>query len=93
MSGPTVTTPPASAANATKGVVSENEAVSRSSNDRVILSIGDEQANAQDQDVTNIGSEGHLEKSRLTEAAIIAQTAFRGYQVFNPYISITDMLH
>ncbi|RDY09002.1 Protein IQ-DOMAIN 31, partial [Mucuna pruriens] len=69
---------PTSGANATKGVLSEKEVVSISSNDGVILSIGDEQANTQS--LANFDSGDHREKIRLIEAATIVQAAIRGYQ-------------
>ncbi|KAL5177753.1 Protein IQ-DOMAIN 31 [Glycine soja] len=70
---------PTSGANATKGVLSEKEVVSISSNDGVNLSIRDKQDNAQS--LANIGSGDHHEKIRQIEAAIIVQAAIRGYQV------------
>lgn len=73
-----------SGANATKGVLSEKEVVSISSNDGVNLSIRDKQDNAQS--LANIGSGDHHEKIRQIEAAIIVQAAIRGYQVFTSYI-------
>lgn len=76
---------PTSGANATKGVLSEKEVVSISSNDGVNLSIRDKQDNAQS--LANIGSGDHHEKIRQIEAAIIVQAAIRGYQVvFTSYI-------
>lgn len=76
--------PPTSGANGTKDVLPEKVEVSRSSNDRVVLSAGDEDTNAQA--VVNSGSQDDVEKIRLAQAAIKAQAAFRGYQVIISYI-------
>lgn len=70
---------PISGANDTKGVLSEKEEITRSSHDKDILSVGDEEAHAQA--IANVGSQEDLEKLRLTEAAIKVQAACRGYQV------------
>ncbi|KAK7274754.1 hypothetical protein RIF29_15852 [Crotalaria pallida] len=82
ISGPTVDSlvisSPISGANPTKGVLSDKEAIARSSHDKNILSAGDEEIHAQA--VANVGSQEDLEKLRLTEAAISVQAACRGYQ-------------
>ncbi|KAK7362205.1 hypothetical protein VNO77_04311 [Canavalia gladiata] len=80
ISCPTVLSPPTSGANAAKGVVSTKEVVDVSSNERVILSTGDEQANAQA--LVNLSSDSgdHHERIRQIEAAIAVQAAIRGYQ-------------
>lgn len=67
---------PLSGTNATQGVVSEKEIVSRPSNDRDVLSNGDKEAHAQP--IANVET---IEKLQLTEAAIKLQAACRGYQV------------
>lgn len=70
--------------NGSKGVVSEKEVVSISSNGGVILSTGEQHDNAQS--VANFGSGDRDEKIRLIEAVIVVQAAIRGYQVFISYI-------
>ncbi|MED6187930.1 IQ-domain, variant 2 [Stylosanthes scabra] len=81
MSHPILTTaPPSSSAKAiTKGTTPENGVVNGSSNEKVvIIASEDGKANAETQDaVANVGS---VEKINLTDAAIIAQAALRGYQ-------------
>ncbi|XP_027347771.1 protein IQ-DOMAIN 31-like [Abrus precatorius] len=76
ISHPTVISPPSFGISATKEVLSTKEVVSISSNERVILSIGDKQANAPA--LVNFGSGDHHEKIRQTEAAITVQAAVRG---------------
>lgn len=73
---------PLSGTNATQGVVSEKEIVSRPSNDRDVLSNGDKEAHAQP--IANVETKEDLEKLQLTEAAIKLQAACRGYQVITP---------
>ncbi|XP_025639014.1 protein IQ-DOMAIN 30 [Arachis hypogaea] len=87
--------PPSSSAKAiTKGMVPENEVVNGSSNEKLfVIASEDEQANAQAQDaVANIGSEDHAEKINLTEAAIIAQAALRGYQARRKFEILKGMI-
>ncbi|TKY58810.1 IQ-DOMAIN 31 [Spatholobus suberectus] len=81
---------PTSGANATKGVLSEQEVVGISSNDGVILSTGDEQASAQS--LANFDSGDHHEKIRQIEAAIIVQAAIRGYQARGTFKTLIGII-
>ncbi|MED6217799.1 IQ-domain [Stylosanthes scabra] len=77
------TVPPSSSAKiVTKGTVSENEVVNGSSIENVVVIANEDgKANAEAQDAAaNDGSENHVEKINLTDAAIIVQAALRGYQ-------------
>lgn len=68
---------PISGVDDTKGVLSEKVVVSRSSQDRDVLSNGDEGVKVQE--VANCGSQEDVEKLQLTEAAIKVQAACRSY--------------
>ncbi|KAI4328401.1 hypothetical protein L6164_020758 [Bauhinia variegata] len=68
-------TAPISGANPTKETFTDT--VSGSSNDQVILSAGDEEANAPA--VVDFSSQDDIENIKLTKAAIKAQAALRGY--------------
>ncbi|XP_061338797.1 protein IQ-DOMAIN 29-like isoform X2 [Gastrolobium bilobum] len=81
---------PICGANATIGVLSEKEVVSRSSHDRVILSTGDEEAHAPA--VANVGSQEDLEQLRLTEAAIKVQAACRGHQARRTFQTVKGIV-
>ncbi|KAL5165291.1 Protein IQ-DOMAIN 31 [Glycine soja] len=81
---------PTSGANAIKGVLSEKEVVSVSSNDGVILSIEDKQDKAQS--LANIGSGDHHEKIGQIEAAIIVQAAIRGYQARGTFKTLKSVI-
>lgn len=68
-----------SGVNATEGALSEKGLVIESSNNRVVHSARNEEANAQASD--SFGSQDDPQKIKLEQAAIKAQAAFRGYQV------------
>lgn len=76
--------------NGIKGVVSEKEVVSISSNGGVILSTEEQHDNAQS--VANFGSGDHDEKIRLIEAVIVVQAAIRGYQARGKFKTVKGII-
>ncbi|KAE9605504.1 putative IQ motif, EF-hand binding protein [Lupinus albus] len=69
---------PISGANASKGVISDKEVITKSLHDKDIISAEDEEVHAQA--VANFVSQEDLEKLRLTDAATTVQAASKGYQ-------------
>nr|KYP50648.1 Protein IQ-DOMAIN 31 [Cajanus cajan] len=72
-----MSTPTSGANNATKGVLSEKEVVSISSNARSL---------------SNFGSGDHHEKIKLIKAAIIVQAAIRGYQARGTFKTLKGII-
>ncbi|XP_028804599.1 protein IQ-DOMAIN 31 isoform X2 [Neltuma alba] len=80
---------PTSGADASKEVLLENVLVSRSSNERNILSAGIEENNAE---AINSGSLDDVQKNRLVEAATKIQAGFRGYQAREEFQTLKGVI-